>query len=107
MQIYIALHLFATDYVAFLYPGSQQKASTNIQSPILFVVNTITLDVDCGDPGAPIHGTKWVGSTSLDSIVKYMCDPGFRLVGKSFRVCRSSGAWSGQLPSCESEFVRP
>ena len=70
------------------------------------IVIVVLVVVDCGDPGAPIHGTKWVGSTSLNSIVKYMCDPGFRLVGESFRVCRSSGAWSGQLPSCQREFVR-
>ena len=61
--------------------------------------------VDCGDPGTPIHGTQWIGSTSLNSIVKYMCDNGFTLIGDSFRVCQSSGQWSGALPICECELL--
>jgi len=61
--------------------------------------------VACGYPGTPIHGTKWSGSTSLNSIVKYMCDPGFRLVGDSFRVCQSGGTWSGALPTCQRKII--
>ncbi len=69
------------------------------------IVHIIPTDVDCGDPGIPFHGTKWVGSTTLDSIVKYMCDQGFTLVGDSFRVCQSNAQWSGALPFCQRECV--
>lgn len=60
-----------------------------------------TAVIDCGDPGTPIYGSRWSGSTSLHSIVTYMCNPGFNLVGNSFRVCQSSGRWSGALPICQ------
>ncbi len=59
--------------------------------------------VDCGDPGAPLHGNKWVGATFLGSIVKYKCNTGFSLHGNSFRVCQSSGKWNGRLPTCTRE----
>ena len=62
-------------------------------------------DVDCGNPGVPVNGNVWAGSTSLGSIVKYKCDPSFQLVGESYRVCQISGLWSGVLPICEREYT--
>lgn len=58
-------------------------------------------DVDCGDPGVPKHGKKWVGSTFLGSVVKYTCHKGWVLVGRALRVCRGDGRWSGTLPYCK------
>ena len=35
-----------------------------------------------------------------DSLARYSCNGGFRLVGDSYRVCLKNGKWSGQEPFC-------
>lgn len=59
------------------------------------------LVVDCGNPGTPLHGKKWVGSTLLGSVVKYTCNKHYELVGSKLRVCQSNGKWSSSLPICK------
>jgi hypothetical protein len=44
------------------------------------------------------------GRIDLDyenSLVKYTCNDGYRLIGNSTRQCQYSGEWSGSQPSCE------
>lgn len=35
----------------------------------------------------------------------FRCNPGYRLIGNSIRVCQQNGAWSGGDPVCESELT--
>ncbi len=37
--------------------------------------------------------------------VLYNCNTGYTLSGSSYRVCSSSGNWSGSNPSCQSKLV--
>ena len=59
--------------------------------------------VDCGVPGSPIDGTRFLvnGSTTLSSVVQYSCNENFRLVGPRGRVCNTDGSWSNTEPVCE------
>lgn len=61
--------------------------------------------VDCGDPGEPANGMKWLQSTTLGSYVKYKCLEGFQIKGYAYRKCLSTGVWSGTLPTCEGKQV--
>ena len=94
---------------AVKYPVNYVRSINNLSWPVsesrVMIVMICATVVDCGDPGTPIHGTKWSGSTSLNSICKYMCDRGFRLVGDSFRVCQAGGTWSGALPTCQRKTI--
>ena len=62
--------------------------------------------IDCGDPGNPENGRRILqGGTTFQSNVTYECDPGFSLVGVSFRTCRADGTWSGSQPSCTRKYI--
>ena len=60
----------------------------------------------CGDPGTPQNGQRDLTGTSVSSTVSYRCQEGYRLGGNQFRVCQSSGFWSGRLPSCNCKCVQ-
>ena len=59
----------------------------------------------CPDPGTPSYGRRELQSTTVGSVVKYVCMYDFRLVaGDSQRTCLPTGKWSGKLPTCRCKF---
>ncbi|CAH1773214.1 unnamed protein product [Owenia fusiformis] len=38
----------------------------------------------------------------INAKAKYLCDPGFKLVGPGVRTCERDGSWSGNSPNCEA-----
>ncbi|GFR07270.1 sushi, von Willebrand factor type A, EGF and pentraxin domain-containing protein 1 [Trichonephila clavata] len=61
------------------------------------------IEGQCDDP-PPIHGGKILGDLKyIGSIINYICDPGFILMGDRMRTCESSGHWSGITPTCMDE----
>lgn len=60
----------------------------------------------CGDPGTPENGRRDLTGTSVASTVSYQCQEGYRLRGSQFRVCQTSGIWSGRLPNCDCKFAQ-
>ena len=58
----------------------------------------------CGDPGKPDNAiivsqskNYWTGQ-----YVRYLCNPGYAMVGPAVRRCLVSGKWSGNVPTCKS-----
>ena len=64
--------------------------------------------VDCGDPGAPVSGTRQLpDGTTIGSKITWSCDSGTIAANKSSAVCMPSGRWSSPVPVCGSKlFVK-
>ena len=58
--------------------------------------------IDCGSLDDPDHGNVDVSKTTFGGTATYTCDPEYRLVGNSMRICANSREWTGQTPICES-----
>lgn len=61
--------------------------------------------LDCGDPGTALNSDRRMLGTTVNHRVNYTCNPGYNLVGSSFRVCtvndaRTAASWSNSLPAC-------
>ncbi len=53
----------------------------------------------------PVNGIVDLDGVLEGSTAKYICVPGFELVGDKFRTCESTGQWSGNEPICEGAFI--
>ncbi|GCC21153.1 hypothetical protein chiPu_0019620 [Chiloscyllium punctatum] len=54
----------------------------------------------CGNPGEILNGYYRGTSSTLGSKVTFYCEKGYRLVGRTYRMCTANG-WDGQIPRCE------
>ncbi|XP_035229458.1 sushi, von Willebrand factor type A, EGF and pentraxin domain-containing protein 1-like isoform X2 [Stegodyphus dumicola] len=57
--------------------------------------------VQCPIPADPPNGRALYTSVSYNSVVKYECRYGYRLVGPATRTCNTSKQWEGSDPTCE------
>ena len=68
---------------------------------IPFCLNSLVLP-NCGHPGSSenavlVHSTYWAGE-----YVRYLCNPGYTMLGHAVRRCLPSGQWSGNAVQCKS-----
>ncbi|XP_048352504.1 zona pellucida sperm-binding protein 3 receptor-like [Sphaerodactylus townsendi] len=65
----------------------------------------------CGDPGKPKNGRLTEPQDfSFGSIIHFICDKGYRLIGQPSIQCVILGqkvAWSGEIPICQYAILHP
>ena len=59
--------------------------------------------VQCFELKDPMHGQVELKERTFHSKARYVCNNGFYLVGDEYRMCQSSGSWSGNAAYCECE----
>ncbi|XP_070554202.1 uncharacterized protein [Ptychodera flava] len=57
--------------------------------------------VYCENITAPLNGTDIGKDYSYSSIVSFVCDVGFNLIGSSDIRCQANGTWNSSIPNCE------
>ena len=81
--------------------GTQRWLKCITNQLIPFCLNCLVLP-NCGHPGSsenavPVLSTYWAGEW-----VRYLCNPGYTMLGPAVRRCLPSGQWSGNAAQCKN-----
>ena len=95
-------------FLGYILKGSAQKrclenASWSGEVPVC-------KPISCGRPDEIEHGRFTGRDFTLNNVVTYVCDEGYRLIGSAERSCRETGKWQNEAPRCtrmECEYPYP
>ena len=65
----------------------------------------ILAEIHCDSLEAPSHGSKQGSNETVDSVVTFTCDRGYRLQGSLKRQCTERGTWDGVEPMCVGQLL--
>nr|KAG5703035.1 hypothetical protein BaRGS_016196 [Batillaria attramentaria] len=57
--------------------------------------------IHCLELRPPLHGTMIGSGTSYGSVIRFVCNDGYKVVGSAERTCQADRTWSGQDAFCE------
>ncbi|XP_073075332.1 CUB and sushi domain-containing protein 1 isoform X4 [Manis javanica] len=97
LTVYGATAIFTCN-TGYTLVGSQVREC--LASGLWSGAETRCLAGHCGSPDPVVNGHISGGGFSYRDTVVYQCNPGFRLVGTSVRICLQDHKWSGQTPVC-------
>ena len=69
------------------------------------VFDWLIAEVTCPDLTVLQHGAKSVEETTVETVVQFECNDGYKLKGSSTLQCLASGLWNGTTPQCEGMSV--
>ena len=64
-------------------------------------LNSLVLP-NCGYPGSPGNAVLVLSSYWAGEYVRYLCNPGYTMLGPAVRRCLPSGQWSGNVVDCKN-----
>ncbi|XP_078247959.1 complement receptor type 1 isoform X3 [Pogona vitticeps] len=89
----------------YIKPPGLKYTSTCLQNQTWSIVRELCQKRTCAHPGEPENGRLISsGNFLFGSRVNYICEEGYRLIGKSSRMCviRDKGVqWTGNIPLCQ------
>ncbi|KAI5211293.1 Cub And Sushi Domain-Containing Protein 1 [Manis pentadactyla] len=97
LTVYGATAIFTCN-TGYTLVGSQVREC--LASGLWSGAETRCLAGHCGSPDPVVNGHISGDGFSYRDTVVYQCNPGFRLVGTSVRICLQDHKWSGQTPVC-------
>ena len=59
--------------------------------------------IHCLELRPPLHGTMIGSGTTYGSVIRFVCNDGFKVVGSAERTCQADRTWSGQDAFCEGQ----
>ena len=71
---------------------------------ICYLYNAVVM---CDTLSSPSNGSVFQTGTTFGETANYTCNPGFKLMGESTRICQDTGLWSGIAPTCQRKFQHP
>ena len=88
--------------------GLEMHQHVNVGLPRLnyasIIMYTITSTGRCPTLSNPSNGRVDQRSNRPGATALYTCNIGYELVGLSSRTCQNNGQWSGEAPTCESNY---
>ncbi|XP_067913345.1 sushi, von Willebrand factor type A, EGF and pentraxin domain-containing protein 1-like isoform X3 [Heterodontus francisci] len=87
-------------YTGYTLKDGRSKSVTCQMDSTWTPLQAICEPMDCGNPEEILNGYYEVPNTKLGSKATFYCEEGYRMVGRNYQWCTSSG-WDGQVPACE------